>query len=156
MVLVTVTAPIRLPAKTAAALDQRMAVLLRRRPPVRPHKAVIHGNRVQMLVLPQAPPRTPKMLGFVHNDDDDPPQLFAMTRELLKLIGPAVSRPDSVNADRWLLLITSAAVSCLPVYRYLMSQLPMATGFNRVLMGFPDGNVAPLKIYTGVNTTTGI
>jgi hypothetical protein len=42
-VLVTITAPIRLPSKTAAALEDRMRTLLGRRSPGQDAKDTIHG-----------------------------------------------------------------------------------------------------------------
>src|SRR3974377_911052 len=45
-VLLTVTAPIRLPSKTATALEDKIRTLLGRGSPGREEKGTIHGNRV--------------------------------------------------------------------------------------------------------------
>src|SRR5712691_2827052 len=85
-VLLTVTAPIRLAAKTAGALEDKIHTLLRRRSPGRDEKGAIHGNRVQIRLLRDASERAPKLIGFVHNSDSDPLLLLNMTRDLLELV----------------------------------------------------------------------
>ena len=85
-VLLTITAPIRLPSKTAAALDGKTLTLLGRESQTRDEKITIHGNRVQIRVLRGAFERAPKMIGFVHNPDTEPVPLFSMTGELLRAI----------------------------------------------------------------------
>ena len=59
-VLVTITAPIRLPSKTAAALEQKIQTLLERGSPGRDEKDTIHGNRVQIRLLRDESGRAPK------------------------------------------------------------------------------------------------
>jgi len=71
-VLVTITAPIRVPSKTAAALEDKIESLLRRGSPGRDERLAIHGNRVRIRLLPHASPRAPRLVGFVHNSDSDP------------------------------------------------------------------------------------
>ena len=66
-VVFTVTAPIRLPAKTAAALES----LLRDCPPDGERREVLHGNPVRVRRLTGVPPHMPKTLGFVHNPSSD-------------------------------------------------------------------------------------
>ena len=84
-VLLTITAPIRLPSKTAASLEDKIQTLLGRRSPGRgrDEKDTIHGNRVRIRLLKDKSERAPKMIGFVHNSDSDPLLLLNMTRELL-------------------------------------------------------------------------
>jgi hypothetical protein len=72
IVVVTVTAPIRLPAKTAAALKERIASLVAGGAEVRNRKATIHGNRVRMRLLANPSKRWPRLVGFVHNRGVDP------------------------------------------------------------------------------------
>ena len=78
--VVTITAPIRLPAKTAAALEGRIQVLLTRKSMGRGVNATVHGNRVRVRLLRHTSKRGPKLLGFVHNPETDPRQLFEMAR----------------------------------------------------------------------------
>jgi hypothetical protein len=70
-VLVTITAPIRVPAKTAAALEDRIRALLKRKLLRRDVIDTIHGNRVRIRLLKDQSARAPKLIGFVHNADTD-------------------------------------------------------------------------------------
>src|SRR5208282_6240305 len=79
-VLLTITAPIRLPSKTAASLEDKIQTLLGRGSPGRDEKATIHGNRVQIRLLRDESERAPKIIGFVHNSGSDPLLLLNMTR----------------------------------------------------------------------------
>jgi hypothetical protein len=149
-VLLTITAPIRLPLKTAASLEDKIQTLLGRGSPGRDEpgrgeKGRIHGNRVQIRFLKDQSERVPKMIGFVHNSDSDPLLLLDMTRELLELIGAeAGRRAPRLTGDRWLVVISAGGISCLEAYRYIYSQLRMATGFQKILMVFGDGSVGTL------------
>jgi hypothetical protein len=144
-VVLTVTAPIRLPAKTAASLEDRIKTLLGRGLPGRDETDTIHGNSVQIRLLRHESKRAPKLIGFVHNPDSDPLLLLNMTGELLDLIGfERGKQAPGLAADRWLILISAGAISCLEAYRYIHSQLPAATGFKKVLMVFGDGSVGTL------------
>ena len=142
-VLLTITAPIRLPSKTAAALKGKIQTLLGRESPGRDEKTTIHGNRVQIRVLMGA--SAPKMIGFVHNSDSDPLLILNMTRELLERISAeAGMRATRVPGDRWLVLISAGDISWLEVYRYIYSQLRMTTDFKKILIVFGDGSVGTL------------
>jgi hypothetical protein len=144
-VLLTITAPIRLPSKTAASLQHKIQNLLGRRSPGRDEKDAIHGNRVQIRLLRDESERAPKMIGFVHNSDSDPLLLLNMTRELLELISAeAGRRAPRLGGDRWLIVISARGISCLEAYRYIYSQLRMATDFKKILMVFGDGRVGML------------
>ena len=144
-VLLAVTAPIRLPSKTAAALEDKIETLLERKSLGRNEKDTIHGNRIQIRLLRGESERAPKMIGFVHNPDSDPLVLFNMTSELLELISAEASgRPMRLAGERWLIVITAEGISFLEAYRTIYSQLRMATGFKKVLMMFGDGRVAAL------------
>src|SRR5215471_14211660 len=125
-VLVTITAPIRLPSKTAVALEDKIQTLLGRGSPGRDQKDTIHGNRVQIRLLRNKSERAPKMIGFVHNSDSDPLLLLNMTRELLELISAEAGRRATRPAgDRWLAVISAGGISYLQAYRYIYSQLRM-------------------------------
>ena len=143
-VLLTVTAPIRLPSKTAAALEGKIQTLLGRGWPRRDQKDTIHGNRVQIRLLRDESGRAPKMIGFVHNSDTDPLLLLNMTHELLELISEAGRRAAGLAGDRWLIVISGEEISCFEAYRYIHSQLRMTTDFKKVLMVFGDGRVEVL------------
>ena len=144
-VLLTITAPIRLPAKTAASLQDKIQTLLGRGSTGRDVKETVHGNRVQIRLLKDESERAPKMIGFVHNPESDPLLLLNMTVELLELISAEAGRRAPRPAgDRWLIVISAAGISCLEAYRYIYSQLGMTTGFEKILMVFGDGHVGML------------
>ncbi len=86
------------------------------------------------------------MIGFVHNSDSDPLLLLNMTRELLELISAeAGGRTLRRAGDRWLVVVSAGGISCLEAYRYIYSQLRIATGFKKTLMVFDDGRLGMLK-----------
>jgi hypothetical protein len=144
-VLLTITAPIRLPGKTAAALEDKIQTLLGRGSPSRDEKDTIHGNRVQIRLWRDESGRAPKMIGFVHNSDSDPLLLLNMTREVLELISAEAGRRATRPAgDRWLVVISAEGISCVEAYRYIYSHLRMATDFKKILMVFGDGSVEVL------------
>ncbi|HTC55049.1 MAG TPA: hypothetical protein VK706_01450 [Candidatus Sulfotelmatobacter sp.] len=144
-VLLTITAPIRLPSKTAASLEDKIQTLLARRSPFRDEKDNIHGNHVHIRLLRDESERPPKLIGFVHNAGSDPLPLLNMTREWLDLISAqAGTRAPRLASDRWLVVITARGISCLQAYRYIYSQLPLATDFKRILMVFADGHIEVL------------
>jgi hypothetical protein len=144
-VLLTITAPIHLPSKTATSLEDKIQTLLARGAPGRDEKDTICGNRVHIRLLRDKSERAPKMIGFVHNSDSDPLLLLNMTRELLELISAEAGRRAPRRAgDRWLVVISDAGISFLAAYRYIYSQLRMAISFKRILMIFSDGRVGML------------
>lgn len=147
-VLLTVTAPIRLPAKTAAALEEKVPALLGRSAlhhGVRDVKTTMHGNRVRIRALRHGSRRAPKMIGFVHHPDTDPLLLFNMTGEMLQLASvEAGRRAPGADLERWLVVISARGISCLAAYRYIYSQLLAAAGFKKVVMVFGDGSVGVL------------
>lgn len=144
-VLLTITAPIRLPAKTAVSLEDKIETLLRRGFSGRDEKDTIHGNHVQIRFVRDVTERAPKLIGFVHNPDTDPLLLFNVTRELLELVSAEAGRQSSRPAGgRWLAGISARGVSCLEAYRYIYSQLRMANERKKILIVFCDGRVEML------------
>jgi hypothetical protein len=141
-VLLTVTAPIRLPSKTAAALEGKIHAVLRRRLAGRNEKDTVNGNSVQIRVLRSESARAPKLIGFVHNPDSDPLLLLDMTAELLELVSAEVgSRATKRTGDRWLVVMSAAEISYLEAYRYICSQLRKEIDCKKILMVFGDGSV---------------
>ena len=144
-VLLTLTAPIRLPSKTAAALEDKIQTLLGLGSPGRDEKATIHGNRVQIRLLRHESERAPKMIGFVHNSDSDPLLLLNMACEWLELMSPeAGRRATRIAGDRWLVVMSDGGISSLEAYRYIHSQLRRVTDFRKILMVFGTGRVEVL------------
>jgi hypothetical protein len=144
-VVVTITAPIRLASKTAAALEEKIQTLVGRRSEGRDEKDMIHGNRVRIRLLRNGLDQAPKMIGFVHNSDTDPPLLLNMTRELVELLSEEAGKRAPKHAeDRWLVVISARGSSGLEPYRCIYSQLGMATKFQKILMMFGDGGLESL------------
>jgi|KBSSwiStaDraftv2_1062776.scaffolds.fasta_scaffold298078_1 hypothetical protein len=92
-VLIAITAPIRLPAKTTMTLEAKIGTLFDRRSPRRDYLAMINGNRVRIRLLKDQPVRAPKLLGFVHNPDLDPRLLFERMKNVSRL-GLPLSRDE--------------------------------------------------------------
>lgn len=69
--LVTVSAPIRLPAKTASALEERVRLELAGLAKAPEFHTTINGNEICVRIVSCAANRTPNVLGFVHNPDVD-------------------------------------------------------------------------------------
>ncbi len=133
-VLVTVTAPIRLPSKTAASLEDIISL-------GRDATETIHGNGSRIRFVRNKSAGAPKLIGFVHNPDTDPVVFFNMTTELLDL---TAGRTPKLAGDRWRVVISARGASCLEACRYIYSQLGMGTGYKKVVMVFADGSVEML------------
>ncbi len=140
-VLLAVTAPIRLPSKTAAELEEKIPSLSQGRD----GKATIHGNRVRVRLLRNEPKRAPKLIGFVHNSDSDPLLFFNITKDMLEWIGEAGRRTPKPAGDRWLVAISATGISSLEAYRYIYSQLGLTLDFKKALIVFGDGRVGVLS-----------
>jgi hypothetical protein len=70
----TISAPIRLPAKTAVAMDH----LLRNALTDGERRETIYGNEVRSRRLKGVPKRMPKVLGFVHSLESDAGAILAL------------------------------------------------------------------------------
>ena len=143
-VLVTVTAPIRLASKTAAAREAKIPTLLGRKSPGRDVHDTIHGHHVRIRLLSDEPQGAPKFIGFVHNADSDHLFLLNTTGELLELLRAEASRRVAKAGDRWLVVLSARGISWLEAYRYIYSELRIAPPFKKILMAFGDGRVGVL------------
>ena len=79
-VILTITATIRLPSKTAAALEDKIRVCLARRSAQLEVKDTIHGNQIRLRLVKSVSRRMSKVIGFVHNPDSDPDVLLRLTQ----------------------------------------------------------------------------
>jgi len=141
----TVTAPILLPAKTAATLKEKIEILLGRPTSKRDEKDTVHGNGIQIRLLRNKREQAPKLVGFVHNPETDPLLLLNMAQEWIEFIGGVVEGPAEFRAeDRWLVAITSRTRSCLAVYRSIAAQMRMANSYGKILLMFADGSIESL------------
>lgn len=145
-VILTVTAPIRLPSKTAAALEQEIRACLARRSAPVEVKDTIHGNRIRVRLMKGVPGRMSKVIGFVHNPGSDPEILLDLTRSLIAHIGAAAGRraPKKFRGDRWLVVANEDGLSHFETYRHVYSQLSIPTDFKKILVVLADGRVETL------------
>ena len=140
IVLLSLTAPIRLASKTTVALQARIRALLVRNAPGRDMKDTIHGNRVRIRLVKNEAVGAPGMIGFVHNPDTDQRLLMDMAREWLELVSSeARRRAPRPAGDRWLVALSARGPSCLDAYRAIHSQLHAARHFKKVFVVFDDG-----------------
>jgi hypothetical protein len=146
-VIVTVTAPIRLASKTAAAVEDEVRMCLARRSPGVEIKDTIHGNEVGIRHVKGLSCPAPKVIGFVHNPDSDPGILMDVTHSLLKCIGAAAAKraPARFAGDRWLVVAVEGGLSHFEIYRQAYSHLSLSTAFQKILMVLADGRVEMLS-----------
>jgi hypothetical protein len=148
-VVLTVTAPIRLPSRTAAAVESKVLDGLARRTAWVEISETIHGNRVRVRLVKGLSRRMPKVIGFVHNPDSDHAEvLLGLTKLLLRHIGAAADKrpPARFSGDRWLLVADKNGLSYVEIYRHVLSQFAISTDFKKILMVLADGRV---EIVTG-------
>ena len=145
-VIFTVTAPIRLPSKTAAALEDKIRNSLARRSAHVALKDAIHGNRVRIWLVAHDARRTSRVIGFVHNPDTNPDLLLDMTRSMLECIGSVVCGRAAARSEdeRWLIVTSAAERPHIETYRHICSQLFVPTEFTKTLMVFAGGRVETL------------
>lgn len=145
-VILTITAPIRLPSKTAAALEDKIRICLARGFEQADIKDTIYGNQIRIRLVKGISRRVSKVIGFVHNPGSDPNVLLSLTQSLLQHISAAAVNPASerFTGDRWLVLANKDGSSYLGTYRHICSQLSISTDFKKILMTFADGRIETL------------
>jgi hypothetical protein len=83
-IVVTISAPIRLPAKTVDTLREKIAALLSAADRAGDRSDAVHGNQVSLRwVWPSAGQR-PKLVGFVHNPSTDSGELLDLAERWLR------------------------------------------------------------------------
>lgn len=80
-VIFTISAPIRLPGKTAEALE----TMMRSDPPNAECGEIVHDNEVRTRLLRGVPKHMPKVLGFVHSVESDAGAILALAEARLLL-----------------------------------------------------------------------
>ena len=75
-VLVTLTAPIKEPAKTVIGIANRLKPLFARDSTGRNVRATICGNGVRIRLVRRPTPLAPALIGFVHNPESDARRLL--------------------------------------------------------------------------------
>jgi hypothetical protein len=134
-VIVTLTAPIKVAARTAIAIEDTLRALAVHSA-AEPHASLTGlGNRVRIQFVTHGITGAPRLITFVHNPGTDPRLFVNMTRELLDLTSATARR----RATRGIVVMTARNSACLDVYRYIYSQLRGATNARKILMVFGDG-----------------
>lgn len=82
-VLVTISAPIRLPARTERVLEQEIDALLPGRLASTDQAADVHGNKVRLRLVDSPSKRPQRLIGFVHNPDIDATRLLDLAEQWL-------------------------------------------------------------------------
>jgi hypothetical protein len=134
-VLFTVTAPIRLRAKTAGALEVQIRDGLARRAAKVEIEDTIFGNDVRIRIAKRLSAYMPKVIGFVHNPETGAERLLDLTQALLKAIGTAVDKrpPKTFTDDCWLVIADDGGASYLETWRHVCSQFPSSAGIKKIL-----------------------
>jgi hypothetical protein len=140
-VLVTITAPIRLPARTATAIEEKIRKLVATRAAPARLTATIHGNEIQVYLLKGGTGRTARLIGFVHNPDSDPAILIDVARALLARIASG----ERTAGPRWLIVASQNGPVPIEACRHVCSQLGIGSVFARILAVVPGGGVATLS-----------
>lgn len=140
-VLLTLTAPIRVAAKTAAVIEERMRAVLERRAAAQCARYTILGNHVRVQVVTHGIPNAPKLISFVHDPETNPRLLFDMTQEALDLAKATAQRRPSA---RILVVECARSRACLETYRHIWTLLSSVTTTQEVLMVFHDGRAESL------------
>jgi hypothetical protein len=82
-VLVAITAPILLPAKTLEGLQRGIGELLSGRGPAGDRTAILWGNDTRLRLVARIPQRSPRLIGFVQNRGSTPEALFDLAERWL-------------------------------------------------------------------------
>lgn len=139
-VLATITAPIRLPSRTAAAMEEKIRKLLATRAAPARLTDTINGNEIQAHLMKGGTSRTAKLIGFVHNPDSDPSILIDVARSLLARIGS----DERVGGTRWLVIASLDGPVPIAASRQVCSQLGVQTVFQQTLAVLPGGGITTL------------
>jgi hypothetical protein len=83
-VIVTISAPIRLPAKTVSDLKTSIAARLAARTRQPDSSAVLHGNSVRIRLLERSTNAPARFIGFVHNPDSAAERLLDLAEHWLR------------------------------------------------------------------------
>ena len=145
-VIVTVTAPIRLPRKTAETLEDNIRALLAGASSGAEHEATVHGNQTRVRVLGGSLKGAAKVIGFVHNPGSNADGLFEVTRSLIECICARAGEPtpECVAYERWLVLAAQDQFPHVETYKLAWAQLAAPTGFARILLVCAGDRVATL------------
>ena len=142
-VVVTMTAPIRQAAKTAAALEARIRAQLERPARRRAARAVVHGNRIRIGFESRVPDGALPVVVFVHNPGTDPRVLLDMAHQWALWL----RRLGRRNAGREITYRSHYQYSpgAMDAYQHLASTLGPPTAGQTLSIVFADGRREALE-----------
>jgi len=142
VVVVTITAPIRRPARTVRVIEDRIRSVLVRRPREADIAADILGNQVRIRLLSTIALRTAKLVLCVHQGASDAQLLLNLTHSLIRTVGAATSScgGPTMMAQAWLVLTTPVAALPVALCRDILAQLGLRPKFSRIYL-CRDGTV---------------
>jgi len=136
-VMFTVTAPIKLPAKTAESREEKITDLLARRSMPANLMEKMHGNEVCVrLAKRRSSSPASRVIGFIHNPGPHPAVLFDAAQR-----GRTAAKS---GAERWRVIADQGGLPDIETGRAIYSQLAPATDFEEVLVVLADGSVGTL------------
>ncbi len=134
--LVTLTAPIRLPGKTAAAIADAVRAQVARASS-RDLVATLHGNSVRVRIARHSLKHAPSTIAFVHNREPHPHRLLDCASEWLAVLSSAAR---ARNAERRCLQVHGQGRRALAsIDRHVCSQLLSVTPFSTIVVVDDDG-----------------
>lgn len=131
--VLTISAPIRVAAKTARALEDLIRTHLARRAARWEIDEVIHGNHVRIRLVKAASKQTAKVIAFVHNPGPDAGILLDMTQSLLESL-----------SDGRLVLVDGGASSRIETYRHIYAQISVPKRSKKISIAFAGGQIEEL------------
>lgn len=148
VVLFTITAPIRLPSKTAAELERVIRQRLAEAATRAEIDDTICANAVRIRFVEGAG-RSAKVIGFVHNPESDPARLLDLAQALIQCIGAVTNPPvsESSSGERWLVIVDEQGLGSIETYRQVHSQLGdwVAGDFRKILLLLRNGQLETLS-----------
>lgn len=144
-VIVTVTAPIRLWAKTAVSLHERIALSLRGDGASEVAETV-HGNATRFRIVKRGPAGAAHLLVFVHNPETDARLVVGAAQALLECLAASARKrsPKAHGGERWLAISNEAGMQHIETWQHIQSALGIPSSFSKVLMVLAGGRVAVL------------
>lgn len=144
-IVFTITAPIRLAARTARAMEERVANRLARQNLAKTSEDIICGNCVHIRFVKSGARSAPKVMGFVHNPDPDSDVLLDIAQSLLmNVVAKASGRTAPGFAKRWLVIVSGDGSPLLETYRQVYAELSPMKEFGKIFIVFGDGKVETL------------
>ncbi len=146
LLILTLGAPIKVPAQLVAALTRALETYLKRGIAEVDERRTILGNRVRFRVVNDRLKWKAKVVGFVFTGDPVPGVIASSMAALHGEIAARAKRrvPKPSAGDRWLVLLNDRWPVDFTTYLRAYSLLPAVRAFDKVLMVFAGGRVETL------------